>query len=196
MNDPTPTPTPTATPTPTPSATATSSQRILLDCFARVSDVVHDTLEGIDRVDLVARISPNSNSIAWLIWHLSRVQDDHIATLAARDQVWVTDGWDQRFGLPFPPAAIGYGHSTDEVAAVRSTVSQLIGYFESVHQATASYVATITDEALEHVIDHSYDPPVAVEVRIVSVISDCLQHAGQAAFNRGLLDPAWHNGDG
>ena len=174
----------------------TTTQRILLDSFSRVSDVVHDTLDGIDEAHLVGRIGPTSNTVAWLIWHLARVQDDHIAELAGRQQVWTDEGWEARFGLPFETSAVGYGQSSDEVAAVRATADQLRGYFEDVHEASRSYLSSITDDALGAVIDRSFDPPVTAEVRIVSVISDCLQHAGQAAFLRGLLDGSWSNADG
>ena len=36
-------------------------------------------------------------------------------------------------------------------------------------------------------MDEAWDPPVTLGVRLVSVISDCLQHAGQAEFIRGIL---------
>ena len=45
----------------------------------------------------------------------------------------------------------------------------------------------LTDADLPRVVDERWDPPVTLGVRLVSVISDCLQHAGQAAFVRGIL---------
>src|SRR5688500_4262608 len=137
----------------------TPAQRICVDFFSRVSDVVHDTLEGIDQTDLVARLNTTSNSISWLIWHLSRVQDHHIASLAGRDQIWVSDGWDNHFGLSFEPDDVGYGHSSDNVGAVQATVAQLAGYFDRVHEATCAYVGSIGDDDLDQVVDSAYDPP-------------------------------------
>lgn len=174
----------------------TAAQRILLDSFSRVSEVVHDSVAGIDDEHLVARLSSTSNTIAWLIWHLTRVQDDHIAGLAGTDQTWITGGWEQRFGLPFEAGAVGYGQTSDEVAAVQASATDLIGYFDAVHDATTAYIAGVADGDLQRIIDRNYDPPVTVEVRLVSVISDCLQHAGQAAFARGVLDDRWANADG
>jgi Protein of unknown function (DUF664) len=43
------------------------------------------------------------------------------------------------------------------------------------------------DADLARIVDRSWDPPVSLGVRLVSVIADDLQHAGQAAFVRGTL---------
>lgn len=174
----------------------TPARRVLLDSFSRIAEVVHDTVSSLDERHLVARISPAANTIAWLVWHLARVQDDHMAGIAHRSQVWTDDGWVQRFGLPFDAEAIGYGQTTDEVAAVTATADLLIGYFDAVHARTVEILGALADADLDEVVDDSYDPPVTMQVRIVSVVSDCLQHAGQAAFVRGALDDTWSTTDG
>ena len=45
----------------------------------------------------------------------------------------------------------------------------------------------ITDDDLDRVVDTRWDPPVTLGVRLVSVVSDTLQHVGQAAYVRGIL---------
>jgi uncharacterized damage-inducible protein DinB len=153
-----------------------------------VHDVVHSVLDGLDEDALTARLDPDANSIAWLVWHLTRVQDDHVAEVAGTEQVWTRDGWAERFGLPFDPGTVGYGQSSDEVGQVRGvTAEQLAGYFDAVHAATSAYVGALRDADLDRVVDTRWDPPVTLAVRLVSVISDDLQHAGQAAFVKGVL---------
>jgi len=63
----------------------------------------------------------------------------------------------------------------------------LIGYFEDVHEKTLQFVRSLTETDLSRVIDQSWDPPVTVSIRLVSVIADDLQHVGQAAYVRGIL---------
>jgi hypothetical protein len=161
---------------------------VLTDAFGRIRGVVHHAVDGLTAEQLAFRADPAANSIAWLVWHLTRIQDDHVAGAAATPQVWIDGGWADRFGLPFSPTEIGYGQSSDEVAAVRvESAELLIGYHDAVYEQTIRYVSTLTDDDLPRIVDRSWDPPVTLAVRLVSVISDDLQHAGQAAFVRGLI---------
>lgn len=165
-----------------------NSRDILLDGFGRVRDDVHGAVEGLDEEALTFRADKDANSIAWLVWHLSRVQDDHVADVAGVEQVWTSGGWVDRFDLPFDKAAHGYGHSSLDVAAVRADAALLLGYFDAVHQQTLDYVGGLRDADLDRVVDERWDPPVTLGVRLVSVVNDCTQHAGQAAFVRGLAE--------
>jgi uncharacterized damage-inducible protein DinB len=165
-----------------------TSADVLADAFGRVRQVVHRAVDGLTPEQLTFRVDPEANSIAWLVWHLTRIQDDHVAGVAGTDQVWTSKGWAERFGLPFDPRDTGYGHQAGEVAAVQVTSGELLtGYYDAVHDQTVRYVAQLDDADLARVVDRSWDPPVTLGVRLVSVISDNLQHAGQAAFVRGIL---------
>ena len=163
------------------------SSELLADAFQRVRDGVHPAVNGLGADDLAYRPDPESNSIAWLVWHLTRIQDDHVAGLRGVEQVWTAAGWAERFDLPLDATDTGYGHDPDAVAAVRADAALLLGYFEDVHASTIDYVGTLDDNALDRVVDRDWDPPVTAGVRLVSVIADDLQHVGQAAYIRGLL---------
>lgn len=165
------------------------SRDLLSDAFDRIRHDVHGAVADLSADQLAYRIEGRANSIAWLVWHLTRVQDDHIADVAGREQVWTEQGWAQRFGLPFDDdRATGYGQDSDEVGAVRVDSPDLLtGYFDAVHAMTAEYVETLRDGDLDRVVDPSWDPPVTLGVRLVSVIDDDMQHAGQAAFVRGVV---------
>lgn len=167
----------------------TTTAQLLTDAYGRIRGSVHAVLEGLDEAALTTRLDPDANSIGWLVWHLTRIQDDHVADVAGTEQVWTSRGWADRFGLPFPPSAHGYGHSSAEVAQVRGIGGdQLAGYYDDVHAATLGYVRTLRDADLDRVVDTSWDPPVTLGVRLVSVIADGLEHVGQAAFVRGVLE--------
>lgn len=161
---------------------------LLLDAFSRVQQAVHGAVEGLGTDDLAARLDAEANSVGWLLWHLARVQDDHVSEVAGREQTWTADGWAQRFGLPLPVADTGYGHSPDDVAAVRGIPpADLLGYLDAVDRRTQEFLRGLADEDLDRVVDEGWDPPVTLGVRLVSVIGDCLAHAGQAAFVAGVL---------
>ena len=170
--------------------TTTASAGLLLDAFDRIHDVVHRTVDGLTLDQLTRRPDGTGNSIAWLVWHLARVQDDHVAEVAGTEQVWTAKGYAGDFGLPFDDSATGYGHGQDDVAAVRVSAERLTAYFDAVHEASRAYLATVRDADLSRVVDESWDPPVTLGVRLVSVVSDDLQHAGQAAYVKGLVSGA------
>jgi uncharacterized damage-inducible protein DinB len=161
---------------------------VLADAFGRVHYEVHQVVDNLSPHDLAYRPDGGANSIGWLVWHLTRIQDDHVADVAGTEQVWLADGWSERFGLPFLPTATGYGHGSAEVAAVQPKSGELLtGYHDAVYQRTLRYLPGLTDQDLDRVVDTSWDPPVTLGVRLISVISDDLQHVGQAAYLRGLL---------
>jgi uncharacterized damage-inducible protein DinB len=161
---------------------------ILRDAFERIRDTVSSTVAGLSDDDLTFRPGGTGNSIAWLVWHLARVQDSHIADAGGTDQLWTSAGWADRFGLALPSSATGYGMTSDEVGLVRGvTAEQLTDYLTAVHDRTAEYLTTLDDGDLERIVDTRWDPPVTLAARLVSVISDDLQHAGQAGYVAGLL---------
>ncbi|TFV91049.1 DUF664 domain-containing protein [Blastococcus sp. CT_GayMR16] len=163
------------------------SNDLLLYAYEQIQVTLRRAVEGLTPEQLTRRLGPEANTIAWLAWHLARVQDDHITDVAGGEQVWTAEGWDARFGLPFPRGATGYGFSPDEVAQVRVPADLLLGYAAAVHTRSADYLRGLSDDDLDRVVDTRWDPPVTLGVRLVSVLSDDLQHVGQAAFVRGLL---------
>ncbi len=172
----------------------TPAAGLLHESFDRVRGLVQGLTDGLTPEAATYRPDPEANTIAWLIWHLSRITDDHVAELAGVDQVWPQ--WRDRFGLPFDDDATGYGQSSADVAAVVVDADLLAGYHAEVHELTERYLATVTDAELARVVDTRWDPPVTASVRLVSVIGDLEQHLGQAAYVRGLAqrrDQAWHD---
>ena len=167
---------------------AAAARDLLTDSFARIRELVVDLTDGLTEEDSTYRPARGANSPGWLLWHLTRIQDDHVAALAGVQQAW--PDWRERFRLPFSDWATGYGHGPDEVAAVRVSGDLLAGYHADVHALTLRYVEQIDTDELARVVDTSWDPPVTAAVRLVSVLGDALQHLGQAAYVRGLAERA------
>lgn len=166
-----------------------TSGDLLVDLFGRIREAVHDAVDGLTPEQLAFRVDGEANSIAWLTWHLTRIQDDHVAAVADTEQVWVSDGWVDRFALPLDASATGFGHSSSDVGAVLVESGELLtSYHDAVHHTTIDYVSGLAEHDLGRIVDESWDPPVTLGVRLVSVVADDLQHAGQAALVRGLLE--------
>ncbi len=164
------------------------SAELLTDFLDRVRDTTHNVLDGLSEGELTARLDAEANTIAWLVWHAARVQDDHVAGVAGTEQVWTAQGFAKKFGLPFDDSEIGYGQASTDVAHVVASATDLRAYADAVHEAGVGYVGRLSDDDLDRVVDERWDPPVTLGVRLDSLINDATQHVGQAAYVRGLLD--------
>lgn len=162
------------------------SNELLLDAFGRIHETVAAILDGVGEEALLRRPAGSGNSIAWLVWHIGRVEDAQVASAAGLDQVWTSQGFVGRFNLPLPEGDTGYGHSSLQVDAVRAAPALLLEYYDAVHRQTADFLQTLGDDDLDRIVDRRWDPPVTLGVRLVSIVADCLQHAGQAAYAKGL----------
>jgi uncharacterized damage-inducible protein DinB len=168
----------------------TTSADLLIDGFGRIRENVADVLSGLTPDQLGHQIAPGANPISWLVWHLTRVQDDHVAKAFGAEQIWPAGGWAKRFGLRPSMMDIGYGHSAAQVAEVGAATASaelLAEYHEATHAQTVKLVAGVTNADLDRIVDTRWTPHVTLAVRLVSVLDDDMQHSGQAAYVRGLL---------
>lgn len=167
----------------------TTGTDILIDGIARVRESSARSVIGLAQDLLEARVDPDANTICWLLWHIGRGQDAQVAAVAGTEQVWTAGGWVDRFDLPFGPTETGYAHTSAEVAQVKDVSAELlVDYISAVCDRTTEYLKSLSDEDLDRVVDTRWNPPVTLGSRIVSVISDDLQHVGQVGFLRGVLE--------
>lgn len=168
---------------------STLTQDVLIDAFERVAQQIPAVLDGLTDEQLCWAPDEQGNSIGWLVWHLTRVQDDHLAGVGDCEQVWQSAGFADRFALPYDRKDIGYGHSA---AQVRSFVAPepglLAAYHHATHELTVQVVRGLDTAGFARIVDRRWTPPVTAAVRLVSVVNDTTQHVGQAAYLRGLLD--------
>lgn len=132
------------------------------------------------------RPDEGSNSTSWLVWHLTRVQDQTVSSLIRKEPVWTASGWIDRFTLALDPADTGGGDDPMTVGKGTSAEGPLLDYFEDVRLRTVGWLRPLDDGALSKVLDDTSEPPVTVESKLGGVIADDLQHVGRAAYVRGL----------
>jgi hypothetical protein len=167
---------------------------LLADSFERISESVAGAVESLDAAQLAEHAAEGANPVSWLLWHLSRVQDDHVAAAFGVTQVWTAASWAPRFGLPEQTRETGYGHAPAQVAEVSAAIcgmpwpgKLLVEYHQAVHAQTLSLVSRLSDADLDRVVDERWTPPVTLGVRLVSVVNDDAEHVGQAEYARGIL---------
>ncbi|OZB50145.1 MAG: hypothetical protein B7X40_03370 [Cellulomonas sp. 14-74-6] len=161
---------------------------LLTELFSRIPEVLHRAAGGLDAEGLAFRPDAEANSIAWLVWHAARVQDAQLAEVAGLEQAWTSEGWVQTLGLALDADDTGYGHTSAQVAQVVAPAEDLLGYVDAVAAFAADYVGGLNHAELDRVVDRRWQPPVTLGVRLVSIVVDATEHAGQAAYLRGLVD--------
>ena len=161
-------------------------QQLIINIYERMSQEIERSLDGLTLDDVNQHPSTDTNSIGWLAWHLTRVQDRAIADLAGEVQLWVEDEWYSRFNRPPDPHDFGLGHTLEDLAAFKSPdVQTLLGYHCAVLERSKHYINSLSETELDRELDHPKFPTVGAQ--LVGVISDNLQHAGQVAYVHGLL---------
>lgn len=162
---------------------------LFIDALGRIRQTLERVLDGLTMEQLLHRPTTESNSIAWLAWHMTRVQDHHISDLAERSQAWIDEGWHSKFNMPPDPLNTGTGHTPDQVATLRPPDREtLLGYHNAVFTRSKLYLETVTPGDLDVILNEpQYQPLPTVGVRLVSVVNDGGQHSGQAAYLKGVI---------
>jgi hypothetical protein len=148
-------------------------------------------IEGLDDLRLHHQPAHGANSIAWLVWHLSRWKDTSTAAVLGEQSVWLREGWPARFGLP--SEATGYGDTPEQVAAFHAERDVLMGYVEAAHQAAMRRMAAMTPALLRAPFRYNEGDPERPAWRaIYTNVIDFMEHTGQIAYLRGMLGgPGW-----
>ena len=161
---------------------------MVVDGYGRIGEILGRVLDGLSKEDLAWQPKPDANSIGWLAWHLTRVQDDHISDLMGEEQLWIKDGWHAKFDRPAEKKDIGFGHTPEDVASFNPPdAGTLLAYHKAVMERSQKFLPTLSKTALDRELNEPWFQPLpTVGVRIISVLGDNLEHAGQAAYVRGL----------
>ena len=164
-------------------------RELIIDGYDRLPEMMKEVLAGLRMADLDQQPHPDCNSLGWTAWHLTRVQDSQIADLMGKEQLWIKDGWYKKFKRAADADDSGYGHTPEQVRAFKSpSVNTQLEYLRAVGERTKRYLASLTPSDLDRKLDEPWFQPLpTVGVRIVSILADCHQHAGEASYIRGLL---------
>ncbi len=149
---------------------------------------LHVALDGATAEQLAYRPAGESNTIAWLVWHLTRIQDRIVASLSNQDELWVTQGWHDKFGRPADSNDNGMRHDDQQVLSIQPESPELLwNYYNAVSSNAARVLATFSPADLDKPVDPA-NPETRVGDRLRICVLDNVSHAGQAAYLRGVIE--------
>lgn len=163
------------------------SNDLLVEAYSHINRIVHQAADDLTQEQLAYRPEEGSNSIAWLVWHLTRIQDSHLKNVVQVEEAWLTEEWSERFGMS-GSTGIGFGDGPDDVAAIKPPRAILLGYHDRVAGRVLDYLPNVDSAELDRIVDTNYDPHVTAGIRLMSVVQDNTQHAGQARYIRGMIE--------
>ena len=162
------------------------AQRFAVELLESAHRALTRAVEGLSDEQVYQQPSPDTNSIGWLAWHLSRWKDRFAARVSGQPEAWVSEGWNERFGMD--AEATGLGDTPEQVAAFHPDRALLFGYVDAAHRATVERVEAMSDEDLEK--PYQYMPSQRTRPvwrGLTGIVMDFTQHTGQIAYLRGLI---------
>ena len=174
---------------------ATATEPIMA-ALERNWQMVDAALVGLDEATLAGRPSDQCNSIAWILWHMSRVVDTFIhARFQSKPQLWIQDSWHRKFGMAADPDDRGVGWTAQQVAAWAPPSGAVqLGYFEAVKASARDYLSLLNHADLARQIVATPVPqPRSVADVLGQMTWDNIAHGGQIAYLRGFYrGMGWH----
>ncbi len=158
--------------------------RFIVDRLDAAYRWIESLSEGITDEQFYYQPTDDSNSIAWLVWHLSRWRDRISASVTGEAQVWISDGWAQRFGMD--EERTGLGDTPELVASFRVPRDQVLGYAAAAHRAIVERVLKITPEQFDQPVESLYGDLRPAWRVLAGVIGDSTEHVGQINYLRGM----------
>jgi len=143
-------------------------------------------LPNLSAEQLNAHPAGHPNSVAWLLWHTGREIDVQLSAMSGKPQVW--EKFRDRFELGDLGETVGYGHASEQAGQIKVNDQQLlVDYVGFSVRALGEYVASLSEQDLDEVIDNSWETPVTRGIRLVSIVDDATQHVGQASYAAGAV---------
>lgn len=102
-------------------------------------------LDGLDKSQFRVIPDGEEHSLAWILWHLSRIEDVTMNLLVAgRDQVFESGGWMEKIKSPIKHTANGTGKDVTQALSDAVDIAALHAYRHAVGRTTREIVQALT----------------------------------------------------
>ncbi|MDO4887658.1 MAG: DUF664 domain-containing protein [Actinomycetaceae bacterium] len=164
---------------------------ILIDSLNRSRERLDRALAGVSveqaNTQPAPQTAPRTDSLTWLAWHTAREIDLQVSVLAGTTPLWFAR-YSARFALDLPDDTQDWRHSPSEAAKVTvDDLALLREYLDDAYALAVGFLRGLDESRLGEIVDDSWDPPVTLGARLVSIVDDAAQHSGQAIYTRRLL---------
>ena len=151
----------------------------------RSQEYLTRALDGLTQKEAAWSPGPECNSIAFTLWHMTRVEDFFIIrVIQGKTELYEVEGWREKLGTP--AKVTGARFTAEELQAWPvPKLETLRGYAESVREKTLALLQSVTSEELNAVPKPDRSPE-SVGAIFGRIITEVAMHVGQMAYLRGI----------
>jgi hypothetical protein len=114
--------------------------------------LIDDLLNGLSDAQLRGRPTPGVNTIAWLLWHMARIEDVGVNRFVVDGTQVLDDGWAERLAVPRRDVGTGMNDGEVDELSARIDLRALRGYWEAVTERTLGVVEAVRGSNLESLV--------------------------------------------
>ncbi len=157
-------------------------------------EYVNDAIKKLSQDELAWRTKPHSNSIAFLMWHLARVEDLWInRILKGGKEIYEAEGWYKKYKTEIQDNGAFFDEAKLKAWPV-PTLKLLKEYAAAVRQTTLAYLKTLNEKDLDEPRDFTWMKGTN-GTALSHLISEIGEHSGQIGYIKGIMkgieNPPW-----
>lgn len=159
------------------------AKELLLRSLEESNGYLTRALNGLTQEEATWSPSPECNSIAFILWHMTRVEDFFVNRVIRREkELYETKKWQEKLGTPVK----AYGYTVEELRAWPAPKLEILReYANSVRESTLAFLNSISPERLSEVPRPDRSPD-SIGVTLGHVTTEIALHVGQIAYLRGV----------
>jgi len=149
-------------------------------------------LDGLTQEEVAWSLGPECNSIAFILWHIARVEDIFVRRHCQRkEELYEAEGWWEKLGTPARETGYGYresgyGYTVEQLQAWPvPKLETLRGYADSVRNHTLAFLERLSSEKLDE-MPWPDRPLDSIGAALCHMSTEIALHVGQITYLRGM----------
>lgn len=161
------------------------AKEIIKLSLERSEEFLTSALKDLSQQEFAWSPGPESNSMAFIMWHQARVEDFFVnRVIRGQVELYEAQGFRDRLGTP--PKDTGNSYTVEKLRAWQAPpMETLVAYHQAVRQATLDLLETVTPQKLDEVPKPDRSPE-SVGIMLMRVITEAAHHVGQMSYLRGM----------
>ncbi len=159
------------------------ARKSILNSLEQSQGYLTEALDGLTQEEAAWSPGVECNSITFILWHLSRVEDFFVNRVIQRQkELYEAENWQEKLGTPVK----AYQYTVEELQAWPAPKLEVLReYANSVREKTLALIQSIPPEKLSE-LARPDRPPDTIGGILGRISTEIAMHVGQIAYLRGV----------
>jgi len=159
------------------------ARKLILNSLEQSQGYLTKALDGLTQEEAAWSPGVECNSITFILWHLSRVEDFFVNRVIQRQkELYEAENWQEKLGTPVK----AYQYTVEELQAWPVPKLEVLReYANSVREKTLALIQSIPPEKLSE-LARPDRPPDTIGDILSRISTEIAMHVGQIAYLRGV----------